>query len=205
MRLRKTPSLQGRWLCRALRGARPDRNPLRRGTDRLETYLMVGLIAAAVAGTPFAAEAASHASYVNALQVRQEQLASRHQVPAVLSQDADPVTGYAFSVDVLTPASWTSVDGVHRSGQVPAPPGSAAGTSVPVWTDNSSGYLDSPPLTLAEVASQADAAMVGAIAGVAVVALGGAGAIRQLLNRRRMTAWENDWAATAPGWNRQRW
>ena len=29
--------------------------------------------------------------------------------------------------------------------------------------------------------------------------------IRQLLNRRRMAAWEADWIVTAPAWNRQRW
>ncbi|MGH3166812.1 MAG: Rv1733c family protein [Trebonia sp.] len=205
MRLKKTPSLRGRWLCRAVRGARPDRNPLRRRTDRLETYLLVGLFAAAVAGAPFAAKAASHAAYLNALHVQQEQLASRHQVSAVLAQDAAPASGYTLSVNVLTQANWTSVTGVRRSGEVPAPPGSLAGTPVTVWTDNASGYLDSPPLTAAEVASQADAAMVGAIAGVAIVYLAGTGTIRQLLNRRRMAAWDADWVATAPTWNRQRW
>jgi hypothetical protein len=204
MRVKKSPSLQGRWLSRAVRGARPDRNPLRRGTDRLETYLLVGLFAAAAAGAPFAAQAASHASYTNALHVQQEQLATRHQVPAVLSQDA-PATGYSLSGEVLTPATWTSVAGVHRSGEVPVEQGSPKGTAVTVWTDNANGALDSPPLTDAEVASQADAAMVGTIAGVAVVFLGGATATRQLFNRRRMAAWDADWLATAEAWNRQSW
>src|ERR1700761_8955983 len=191
MRVKKSPSLQGRWLYRAVRGARPDRNPLRRGTDRLEPCLLAGLFAAAAAGEPFAAQAASHASYMNALHVQQGQLATRHQVPAVLSQDA--------------PATWTSVAGVHRSGEVPAEQGSPKGTAVTVWTDNASGSLDSPPLTDAEVASQADAAMVGTIAGVAVVFLGGATATRQLFNRRRMAAWDADWLATAEAGNRQSW
>ena len=47
--------------------------------------------------------------------------------------------------------------------------------------------------------------MVGAIAGAAVVYIAGAAAIRQLMNRRRMAAWDADWVATAPTWNRQRW
>jgi hypothetical protein len=171
----------------------------------METCLLVGLFAAAAAGAPFAAQAASHACYVNALHVQQEQLATRHQVPAVLTQDAAPAGGYSLSGSVLTPATWTSVAGVHRSGDVPAEQGSLKGTSVTVWTDNASGYLDSPPLTAAEVASQADAATVGTVTGIAIVYLAGTVAIRQLLNRRRMAAWDADWLATAEAWNHQSW
>jgi hypothetical protein len=166
---------------------------------------MVGLFAAAAAGTPFAAEAASHAAYLNALHVQHEQVTTRQQVPAVLTQDAAPPSGYSLSVSVLTPATWTSVGGAHRAGEVPAPPGSPKGTAVTVWTDNATGNLDSPPLTVAEVASQADAAMVGAIAGTGIVSIAAAGAIRQLLNRRRMAAWDADWRATAETWNHQSW
>ena len=204
MRLNGYPRIAGCWLYRAVRGARPDRNPLRRGTDRLETYLLAGLFAAVAAGTPFAAQAASHASYVNTLHVQQEQLAVSHQVRATLTQNATVASGYALNVNVLTPATWTSPTGVRRSGVVPAAPGSRKGTAVTVWTDGS-GYLESPPLTTAEVTGQADAAMVGAFAGAAVVFVAGAGAIRQLMNRRRMAAWDADWATTAPMWNRQSW
>jgi hypothetical protein len=204
MRLNGYPRIAGCWLYRAVRGARPDRNPLRRGTDRLETYLLAGLFAAVAAGTPFAAQAASHASYVNTLHVQQEQLATSHQVRAMLTQDAAVASGYALNVNVLTPATWTSATGVRRSGGVPAAPGSRKGTAVTVWTDGS-GYLESPPLTASEVTGQADAAMVGAFAGAAVVFVAGAGAIRQLMNRRRMAAWDADWVTTAPMWNRQSW
>jgi hypothetical protein len=204
MRLRWSPRIQGCWLLRAIRGARPDRNPLRRGMDRLETCLLVGLFAAMAVLTPFAARLAGHASYAAALQARQEQLADRHQVQAVLTQDANPVSGWSLSAYVLTPATWTSVTGVRRSGEVPAGPQSHKGTSISVWTDRN-GYLDSPPLPASEAASQADAATVGVIVAGGVVYLVGAVAIRQLLNRRRMAAWDTDWAATAPTWNRQSW
>lgn len=204
MRLRRSGSVRGSGLARVIRGARPDRNPLRRGVDRLETGLLVGLFVALAAVTPFAARLAGHASYVSASQARQEQLADRHQVRAVLSEDAGPVGGYALSAYVLTEATWTSVTGVRRSGEVPAEPGSRQGTSVPVWTDGN-GYLDSPPLASSEVGSQADAATTGVIVVAGVFYLAGAGAIRQLLNRRRMAAWEADWLVTAPTWNRQSW
>ena len=204
MRIRRSPRLQGCWLLRMIRGARPDRNPLRRGTDRLETCLLVGLFAVIAVVTPFAARLVGHASYAAGLQARQEQLANRHPVQAALTKDAGPVSGYSISAYVLTPATWTSVTGVRRSGEVPAEPGSREGTSISVWTDGN-GYLDSPPLDVSEVASQADAATVGVIVASGVVYIVGAAAIKQLLNRRRMAAWDADWAATAPTWNRQSW
>jgi hypothetical protein len=194
----------GRWLWRAVRGIRPDRNPLRRRTDRLEACLLAGLFTAGAVATPFAAQAASHAAYQGALQARQEQLTTRHQVRAALTETAGPVGGYALTTAVLVPASWTSVQGVRRSGAVPARPESPAGTLVPVWTD-ANGYLASPPLVMSEVTGDADAARAGAVGGMAVLCVAGATAIRQLLNRRRMAAWEADWLATAPTWNRQRW
>ena len=67
---------------------------------------------------------------------------------------------------MLTPATWTSVAGVHGSGEVPAEPGSPKGTASRSGPMRN-GYLGSPPLAVAEVASQADAAMVGVIVGPA--------------------------------------
>jgi len=204
MRLRGSPGVQGWWPVRAIRGARPDRNPLRRGIDRLEICLLVGLFAALAALTPFAARLAGHASYLSALNARQEQLLTRHQVQAVLTDGAGAVTGYSLSAYVLTPAVWTSANGLRRSGDVPAVPGSPKGTALTVWTD-SNGYLDSPPLALSEVASQADAASIGVVVAAGVTYIGAAAAIRQLFNRRRMAAWDADWVTTAPTWNRQSW
>jgi hypothetical protein len=204
MRLSGSPHRQG-WLSRTVRGARLDRNPLRRATDRVETCLLAGLFLATAAGAPLAAQAASHASYEAALQARQAQLTGRHEVPARLTTSAVPVNGYALSTYVLTAATWTSAAGVHRSGEVPAKPGSPKGTAVTVWVDDASGYLDSPPLTMAEAAGQADAAMVGAVAGISLAYLAAVGVTVGVLHRRRMAAWEADWAVTAAAWNRQRW
>ena len=204
MRLSGSPHRQG-WLSRTIRGARLDRNPLRRVTDRVQTCLLAGLFIVMVAGAPFAAQAAGRASYTAALQARQEQMAGRHEVRATLSASAVALDGYAPTTYVFTPARWTSAAGVHRSGVVPAKPGSLKGAAVTVWVDDASGYLDSPPLTLAEAASQADAAMVGAIAGSALTYLAAVGVAMSVLRRRRMAAWEADWVVTAPAWNRQRW
>jgi hypothetical protein len=194
----------GRWLWRQVRGARPDRNPLRRSVDRLETGLVAGLVVAAAAAAPFAARAAGQAAYHSALQARHEQLSTRFEVRAVLIEQASTNAGYALAAGVPDLASWTSVGGVHRAGEIPVQPGSPAGTTVPVWTD-ASGYLVSPPLNLADAAGDADAASTCAVAGMLIACGLGAMVTRKLMNRHRMAAWEADWLATAPTWNRQRW
>jgi len=202
---RAQESAQESWLRRQARGLRPDRNPLRRGTDRVEAYLLAGLFVAAAAGAPLAAQAASRVAYTGALRVQQEQLATRHQVTARLTEAAgSTVNGYTLSPEIPAKAIWTSVTGVTRTGEILAAAGSAKGTPITVWTDPG-GYLVTPPMTDAQVAGQGDAAAIGAVAGVVVVFLTGARVSRYVFYRRRMAAWEADWTLTAPTWNRQSW
>lgn len=202
---RRASSAHEGWLRRQARGRWPDRNPLRRRTDRVETYLLAGLFVAAAAGAPFAAQAASHSAYASALRAQQEQLATRHQVKAVLTTPAGTTaSGYSITSNVLTGASWTSAAGTPRSGEILAREGSPKGTAVTVWIDED-GNLASPPLLAAQVTEQGQVAAGGAIAGVAIVFLTGAGFVRYALHRRRMAAWEADWQVTAPTWNHQSW
>jgi hypothetical protein len=195
---------QGRWYGRVLRGLRPDRNPLRRTVDRVETCLLAALFVAAAAGAPFAAQAASHAAYANALRAERAQVASSRQVRAVLAQPAaSAINGYTVTSLVPVQATWTSVTGARESGQVLAPAGSPKGTAVAVWTD-AAGDLTSPPLQPSQVAGQADLAAAGAVVTVVLFWLCGTGVVRYTLNKRRMAAWDADWTVTSPTWNRQR-
>jgi len=198
---------QGRWLSRLVYGRRPDRNPLRRRSDRIETYLLGGLLAAGVAGAPFAAQAAGHAAYAALLRAEHFQQATRHQVRAELLQSAGShtlVNGSELDIRIPVRAHWTAVTGVPRTGQLMVPAGSPRGATVTVWTD-ASGTLVDPPLQPGQMANQADLAAAGAVAGIGVLYLCEAAIIRQMLNRRRMAAWDADWALTEPTWNRQRW
>lgn len=196
---------QQRCYVRVLRGRRPDRNPLRRRSDRVQTYLLAGLFVAAAAVAPFAAQQASRTAYSAALRAEQAQLAGTHQVRATLSDVARPTV----NTNVVTPevpvrAAWTSVTGVRRTGMVLAPPGTPDGTVVTVWTDDA-GDLASPPLQPSQVAGQADLAAAGAIAGIALLYVCAVVIVRYVLDRRRMAAWEADWVVTARAWNRQSW
>jgi hypothetical protein len=202
---KRASGAHGLWLRRQVRGLRPDRNPLRRRTDRVEAYLLVGLFVAAAAGAPFAARAASRATYASALRTQREQVATRHPVKAVLTQPAgSTITGYTLSVDVPTKAFLTTAAGARRPVEVLAQTGKPKGSTVTVWTDQN-GNLVSPPLTAAQVTGQGDAGMIGAVAGIAVVFLTGAGVAHYALYRRRMAAWAAGWLLTEPMWNRQRW
>jgi hypothetical protein len=84
------------------------------------------------------------------------------------------------------------------------PAGTPKGTTVDVWLDPA-GKLTVPPLDPGQVAGQADLASTGAIASIALLYLCEAVVVRQVLNRRRMAAWDAEWAVTGPAWNRQRW
>jgi hypothetical protein len=203
-RFGRAGNMQRRWYCRLVRGFLPDRNPLRRACDRVETFLLAGLFVAAVVAAPFAAQAASHAAYAGALRAQQAQVAARHQVPAMLTRAAgSTISGYLGAL-IPVQATWTSVTGVKRAGQVLATPGSAKGSTVIVWTD-AAGNLTNPPLRPSQVTGQGYMAALGAIVGVGAVYLSATVIMRRVLNRRRLAAWAADWAVTARAWNRQRW
>ena len=204
-RFGRAGSMQGRWYCRLVRGFLPDRNPLRRACDRVETFLLAGLFVAAVVAAPFAAQAASHAAYAGALRAEQAQLATLHQVRAVLTRPAGSDNGtYTLSTVVPVQAAWTSPAGERRTAEILALAGTPKGTRVTIWTD-AQGNLSSPPLQPSQVAGQGDVAALGAIVAVAALYLCATGAVRYVMYRRRMAAWEADWAVTAQAWNRQRW
>jgi len=191
----------GRWLRRTL----PDRNPLRRTSDRVETYLLVGLFAALAAVAPFAAQSASHAAYAGALRFQHAQLATSHLVRAELTRvTADPDSAYMLSAYVPAEAAWMSATGVRNTGQVMAPDGSKKGSIVSVWTDQA-GNLVSPPLLTSQVSGDGQLAAFGTVAGLGFFYLGAVAVTRLVLHRRRMAAWDADWLLTAPAWNRRGW
>jgi len=203
-RLRRAERKQPRLPDRVLRGLRPDRNPLRRTCDRVETYLLAGLFLASAAAAPFAAQAASRAAYAGALRAQQEQLATRHLVPAELTQVTAVSNAGDLSAYVPVQATWTSVTGVRRAGQLVAQAGSKVGSTVTIWTD-AAGNLVTPPLLDSQVAGQGDMAAVGVVSGLGALYLCEVAIVRRVVNRRRMAAWDADWVVTARVWNRQRW
>jgi hypothetical protein len=168
--------------------------------------VLAGSLAAVIVAAPFAAQLAGEAGQAAAQRAANSERAATHEVKAVLLQSADDTTsGYSFDSTVPGEVRWTPPGGGHeRTGQVIVASGTAKGTTIDVWVD-AAGQLASPPLNAGQVAGQADLASTGAIAGLALLYLCEAVVIRQVLNRRRLAAWDADWTVTEPAWNRQRW
>ena len=184
-------------LGRLARGLRLDRNPLRRGSDRAETAMLGVLLAAFLAGAPFAAHAAGSWTYATSIREAQVQQATLRQVPATLLQAAPS------NISNEANARWKAPDGQVRTGQIFAPSGAPAGSTVMVWV-NQAGQLTDSPLQHSQVTGRADMARALAVAALAAV-LGIVGLVgRWALDRRRLTAWDAEWLATEPRWSSRR-
>ena len=159
MRLQRRPRTY--WPGRVLRGRRLDRNPLRRRSDRVETAVLGLLLAAFLAGAPFAAHAAGSWAYATSAREAQAQRASLHQVPATLLKAAPAWNAYTNSRGVLeVEARWRAADGQVRTGEVFVLGGAAAGSTVLVW-ENRAGQLTGPPNKSCRVRRTADSGCGG--------------------------------------------
>jgi hypothetical protein len=193
------------WLGRFVRGRRPDRNPLRRASDLVETAVLAILVIAFAVGAPFAARGSAAWAHARAHQAQLEQEASWQQVTARLLATAPGSMegGWGGPIDPETQARWTAPDGRVMTGEVPVVPGAAAGTTVRIWVTRD-GQPTSQPLQDSQVAGQATlAGMLGVVALGFLLTITGA-LVRHVLNNRRMAAWAADWRATGPRWTARR-
>ena len=185
-------------LGRFVRGRRPDRNPLRRASDRVETAVLAVLVTAFVAAAPFAAQATGGWVHAFAHRVQATQQASWHQVRAVLLNTAPTGPGNSGFLPQVQ-ARWIAPDGKTVTGQISAQPGTPAGTTVPVWTTRD-GQQTNPPLQDSQVAEQAVFAVIAGVLALVIVLAGTGLLARRTLDKRRMAAWDADWRTTEPRW-----
>ncbi|HEY7263586.1 MAG TPA: hypothetical protein VH589_19125 [Trebonia sp.] len=190
------------WLGRFVRGWRPDRNPLRRASDRLETGVLAVLVIAFLAAAPFVAQASAAWAHARAQQAQTAQEASWHQVPAVVLKAESTVQsagGYP-AMQVQAQARWTAPDGKVVTGEIPVSPGTAAGATVRVWT-TSDGQLTEPPMGDTQVAGTAGFASALGVVALAVLLVITGTLARHALDKRRMAALDAEWRATGPRWS----
>jgi hypothetical protein len=174
------------------------RNPLRRRLDILESRLLAGLAAALMIGAPLLGIMAGQLAHQASLREEQAQQGWR-QVPATLLQSA-PREATVF-VSSLAQALWKVPGGTERVGKIPAPAKAQRGSIVPIWISRQ-GALASQPLSEWQATSWAWTAGVLAGLGLALALGLLALLIHLIVNRRRLAAWEADWAATGPRWSR---
>ena len=192
-------------LARLARWLGFDRNPLRRGTDRVEAALRLVMIILMVAVIPAAVAAGRWADHY-ALHRAQLQRAVDHQVTAVLLQDGpgigtpDPYTSVQTA---WVPARWQPPGQPPRTGEVLAVAGARKGSTVRTWIDPSGAVTDPPVDHRVVVGNVWLAVMMTCL--VSWVLLAAAGMLaRRALDRRRLRAWEAEWRASGPQWSGHR-
>jgi hypothetical protein len=186
------------WLVRLVRVRRLDRSPLRRATDRLETVVLAVLVAAFVAGTPFAALAAGGWAHAAAHREQLAQLASEHKVSAVV-QEVIQLNGGDLANDTAVLARWTAPDGKPVTGDVLEPSGSAPGEIVQVWLARD-GQVAQAPLLDSQVSGEGIAAEICCGMAGLVLLIAACMISRLVLDKRRMADWDAEWRAAGPRW-----
>jgi hypothetical protein len=188
-------------LRRLVRGWRPDRNPLRRRSDWVETAVIGLLLTILLVGAPLAWHFAGSWAYPAYAREAQAQRAVTHEVPATLLKAVPgwSASGAGGNVEVR----WKAPDGQLRTAPVFVPDGAVAGSTVMVWI-NQAGQLTDPPLQPAQVISRAQLARVLAVTALATALFIIGALTRRVLNWRRLVAWEADWLAKGPDWSSRR-
>ena len=155
--------------------------------DRMETAVFGGLMGAFLAGSPLVAYAAGRLADGTLYRTARLQQTTLRQVPATLVQAAPPRGASGALTVADTAARWRAPDGQFRSGPVPAPGGTAAGSSVMVWV-NHAGDLADPPMPQAAIADRVVAAQGAAGVGFAVALAAIGGLAHKNLDKRRRAA-----------------
>jgi len=195
-----------RSLARMARWLGFDRNPLRRGTDRVEGALRLVMIIVVVAVVPATAVAVGRWTYHYVLHQAQAQQAVDHQVTAVLLRDA-PATGtpdpYTSVQTTWVPARWQPPGQPPRTGEVLAVAGARTGSTVRTWID-ASGAVTDPPLDRRVIRGDVWMAVTATLLVSGVLLMAAAGLARRMLDRRRLRAWEAEWRTSGPLWSGHR-
>jgi hypothetical protein len=191
---------------RLVRGLGFDRNPLRRGTDRVEAVLRLILVILLVAGVPAAAVAVGRSADHQALHQAQAQRAAKHQVTATLLGDSPAIGSpnpYSSVQGSWVPARWQRAGHPPRTGMVFAVAGARKGSTVRIWTDPA-GAITDPPLGRRDVVGDVMVAVMTTCLVSWLVLLAAWALARRALDRRRLRAWEAEWRASGPLWSGHR-
>ncbi|WP_182880654.1 hypothetical protein [Microbispora sp. H10949] len=187
------------WVVAGLRRYRPDRNPLRRRSDRLEAgFVAAALVAVLLAVWP--AALAARAAYGGGPAAGQ---GARHLVEATLTGEATASAADAHVLLGATAARWTLPDGGVREGMVPAALLLRDGPRARLWIDGQ-GRPVTPPPHRAEMTARAGLAASGVMAAAVALAAACLVLTRRRLDRARYREWDAAWADADQRWRRHR-
>jgi hypothetical protein len=195
--------ISGRRTASLARRLGLDRNPLRRSTDRAESWIRIALVLAFLVGAPLAVWGAGSWAESVAPTAAHLQLAGEHRVPATLLRSVPGDSDQWFTVRFAwVRARWTVPGGSERTGYVQAPVGSRKGSAVPVWLDRS-GRPTAPPLPPSQIRGWVLMMSILAPAALALLLLAVMATLGHILDRRRVASWGQAWSAIGPQWTRR--
>lgn len=178
-------------------------SPLRRGTDRFEGWLRVGLVLAFMIAAPLGALGAGQWTSATMTRTAQAQASDYHYVTATLISSAPQVTADTARGTVSwVRARWTAPDGSPRTGEIQAPAGAPAHSTVRVWIDGT-GKLTAAPITHAQITGRVITAAILTVVTLLLLLIVVLAVVHRLLERRRMSDWEQSWSAVEPLWTRR--
>lgn len=175
-------------------------NPLRRRSDIVEGWLLLAVCGLAVALGAFVGAATAHGVERNL----NERRAERHAVSAVLVQDAPATVSATAGTggQVWAEVRWTAADGSSRTGSARVEPGTDGGATVRVWLDRH-GNVVPAPLDRDDAALQGVALGTATAVGTAVTVSCLGWVVHGRAERRRMAAWDTEWARIGPQWGQR--
>ena len=178
------------------------RNPLMRGSDRVESVIVIVVLMLVLMLVPISADVGSE-TFTSLQQQSRHLAAASRPVPAVLLDDAaaTPTVEPAIRVADSGARGWVrwTVEGREHTGMVPVPPGAKTGDTVTVQVDSGGDLVDISTGTENAVMAVSTACGVWA----AGTATGGLvlSAMHRALVRHRLRRWEQAWekfAASTP-------
>lgn len=194
---------RGSRLARLARWFGFDRNPLRRPSDRMESLLRLAVLILLITAVPMAMMAAGRLTDQLATRSAHSQQAADHQVTAVLLAAAagtgapDP---YSTVQTTWVMARWELPGLPVRSGEVLAPVGSPAGSTIRIWVDRT-GAISDPPADQRDVSAEVTIAVMFTCMASLFLLFGSAALAGQALNRRRLETWDAEWRSIGPRWS----
>ncbi|MEU3050588.1 hypothetical protein ABZ705_29475 [Streptomyces sp. NPDC006984] len=178
-------------------GAPTGANPLRRTSDRVESWCRLLLALVLLLGLPAAALGAGTAVYASSLRAAQEQAEQRQEVTARLTAGTSGPSAYGQQSAQIR---WTDGDGTVRTGTTLVDAGTAEGTAVRVWVDRD-GRLTGAPASEANAAAGGWSAGLAAALGVAGGVYAARAGVRRALDRGRYARWDREWDLVEPVWS----
>ncbi|GAA2673294.1 Rv1733c family protein [Streptomyces lunalinharesii] len=184
------------------------RNPLRRGTDRLEAWVALAAALLIAVGAPAAGwftGRAAHGALSEAVRLQQHQRrlvwATADGPASDAPADPDPETAPQRDAHLRVRAHWPGPDGRPRSGEVTAPRPADPGDRFRIWADEQ-GRAVTRPMDEDTAAAHAVLAGGGAAAAAGALVEGGRRLVVRRLMARRFRRWDAAWARAGQDWGR---